>query len=719
MIDFKRNRKLLAFLVLFIAVANFFLSQPKEIRYQGSSQEKQIRYEGLRNVASDEGKVKIVVKLWIPNYDLLIEESNKYPVIEPGQTLPDSGLLAGIILKEQIKFITNLVLERLKGTEYKVNHVYSSIPYVALDASSEALSILESLTEVLDMEEDKPLGLIEPVLDGYGAKDAFAGEEGGDPPSLNNTVSLIGADTAWGMGFTGSGWHVAILDTGIRSTHEFFLGKNIVEACFAQGETGSGDCPNGDVSMTGPGSAVHYESIYEGWDHGTHVSGIATGNNGSLFGVAKDADIIAVKVFSRFADCDSNTAGDQPCVMSWNSDLLAGLDYVYSLRGSYSISSVNLSLGGGAYSSPCDSDPRKAVIDNLRAVGIATAIATGNNGYCGYVNSPACISSSVAVGSSTDSDDESWFNNWHATMQKFFAPGSSVYSATGDSDTSYESWSGTSMATPHVAGAWALLKHAMPAGTVTEFMDALRLTGIGITSSCDGHNIAIPRIQVDAAIDGLSGSVTITSPNGGESWVSGGTEAITWTTAGVTSPLIIMLLKDGSWVGNIAYNVDPGLGTYTWTVGQLKTGTAPVGTGYKVKIQETGTSVFDRSDNSFSIISSQPIVVTSPNGGESWVSGATEAITWTAAGVSGPLTIMLLKDGSWVGNIAYNVDPGLGAYAWTVGQLKTGTAPAGTGYKVKIQENGTSVFDRSDVAFTITASSSIAGKSSNRGENAF
>jgi subtilisin family serine protease len=269
-----------------------------------------------------------------------------------------------------------------------------------------------------------------------------------DPPTLGESVSLIGADAAWDLGYTGAGWYVAILDTGIRRTHEFFQGKTIVEACFSNG----GDCPNGQTEMAGPGAAAHYENIYQGWDHGTHVAGIATGNKGTYFGVAKDSHIIAIQIFSRFS---ADECGGTPCVMSWSSDQLKALEYVYLLRGTYSIASVNMSLGGGSYSTYCDTDSRKSAIDNLRAVNIATVIATGNNGYCGYVSSPSCISTAVAVGATDKTDVEAYYSNWSVALQDLFAPGSSIRSSTGDSDNSYESWSGTSMATPHVAGAWA------------------------------------------------------------------------------------------------------------------------------------------------------------------------------------------------------------------------------------------------------------------------
>ena len=327
-------------------------------------------------------------------------------------------------------------------------------------------------------------------------------EAPGDSPLLNNTVNIIGASTAWSWGFTGQGWYVGILDTGIRKTHQFFTGKTIVEACFAMGADGvggAGDCPNGQSTQFGSGSAAHGPSSYQSFDHGTHVSGIATGNYGSLAGVAKNANIIAVQVFSRLPTLT---------LTSWSSDTLAGLDWVYSQRGNYKISSTNLSLGGGGpYNARCDGDSRKSAMDNLRNVGIATAIATGNNGWCNGISAPGCISSAVSVGASTDSDAQSSFSNWGngegGLIQKVFAPGSDIYSSTGTSDSSYASWNGTSMATPHVAGAWALIKQAVPFGSVTDILAALRTSGVGITSTCDGRNLAIPRIRVDRAITAL------------------------------------------------------------------------------------------------------------------------------------------------------------------------------------------------------------------------
>jgi subtilisin family serine protease len=295
---------------------------------------------------------------------------------------------------------------------------------------------------------------------------------------------------------------VAVLDTGIRSSHEFFSAKTIVEACFSA----LGDCPNGLTEMHGPGAATHYENTYRGWDHGTHVTGIAAGNKeNALYGVAKDADIIAIQVFSRFTaeECDGS-----PCIMSYTSDQIKGLEYLYTLRGIYSIASANMSLGGGRYSNQttCDREnaSTKSAIDHLRSIGIATVIASGNDGFCDGLNAPGCISSAVAIGATTKSDQQTRFSNWHESMLDLFAPGQSIFSSTGDSDTSYEYWSGTSMAAPHVAGAWAILKQKNPSETVPGILNSLSTTGVPVTTLCTKQLGSKPRIKVDATLAALS-----------------------------------------------------------------------------------------------------------------------------------------------------------------------------------------------------------------------
>jgi subtilisin family serine protease len=543
-------------------------------------------YEKLKKTASETGDVKVIVKLDVKNIKKLTGNSTQYKTVNPGRTFPFAGIQADLELKNAIHEKAYSVLHQLNGKGYQLNHTFSTLPYLALDVSPEALALLPTLPEVLEIFEDRPWKLVD---------NSFASTQI-DSPMLDTSVGLIGAADAWAMGYTGSGWYVVILDTGIRRTHQFFQGKTIVEACFSLER----DCPNGSTEQYGMGAAAHYESIYDGYDHGTHVTGIAAGKYGSLAGVAKNSNIIAVQVFSRFSayDCDGS-----PCVMSWESDQLKGLEYVYTLRGTYSIAAVNMSLGGGRYSSYCDYALQKPAIDNLKAVRIATVIATGNDGYCGSISSPACISSAVAVGASNKNDEEAYFNNWHSTLQEFFAPGVSISSSTGSSNSSYSSWSGTSMAAPHVTGAWALLRQASSSSSVDTIFNALRSTGTPISSPwCSGG--PIPRINVDEAINQLVGgssSITVISPNGGESWAEGSTHPITWTSTGLVGNVKIEYSTNN---GSSWFMVTPSTAndsTHSWTIPYV------VSTQCLVRISEASDGIpSDISDAVFSITGSEP-----------------------------------------------------------------------------------------------------------------
>ncbi len=544
-------------------------------------------YEKLEKTAGETGYARVLIKLDVKNIKKLTGNSTQYKTVVPGRLFPSAGIKADRDLENAIQTVANSVLHRLNGKGYRLNHTYSTLPYLALDVSPEALTLLSTLPEVLDIFEDRPRKLVNYSF--------TSTSTGGDRPMLDTSVNLIGAENAWGMGYTGSGWYVAILDTGIRRTHQFFQGKTIVEACFSKEK----DCPNGSTEQYGTGAAAHYESIYDGYDHGTHVAGIAAGKYGSLAGVAKSSNIIAVQVFSRFSaeDCSGS-----PCVMSWESDQIKGLEYVYTLRGTYSIAAANMSLGSGKYSSYCDSEPQKAAIDNLKSVRIATVIAAGNDAYCGYISSPACISSAVAVGASDNSDSEAYFNNWHSTLQEFFAPGVSIYSSTGNSNSSYSSWSGTSMAAPHMTGAWALLREAGPSSSVNTIFNALRDTGTSISSPwCSGG--PIPRINVDEAVldllGGITASITVTSPNGGENWVVGYLHNITWISTGsVGNVKIEYSFDNGSNWSNITSSTAND-GAYSWTV------PGAVSTQCLVRISEASDNTpSDTSDTVFSITGS-------------------------------------------------------------------------------------------------------------------
>ena len=260
------------------------------------------------------------------------------------------------------------------------------------------------------------------------------------PPTLLQSLPLIGQPTAYSNGATGAGWAVAVLDTGVQSNHEFLSGKMVAEACFSNaGGFGGGVslCPNGQNSQTGTGAANSttancINGTTNLCQHGTHVSGIAAGLNTSQStgeptnGVARDGKIFAIQIFTRYNDTSNCGPTTPPCVLSWDSDQVSALDYVYQHLtpvAGVNVASVNMSLGGGPNTSTaCDSDIQKTPIDNLRAAGVLTAIAAGNDGSKSQISHPACISSAVAVGSTTKSDVVSSFSNM-ATIVALLAPG--------------------------------------------------------------------------------------------------------------------------------------------------------------------------------------------------------------------------------------------------------------------------------------------------------
>jgi hypothetical protein len=182
-----------------------------------------------------------------------------------------------------------------------------------------------------------------------------------------------------------------------------------------------------------------------------------------------------------------------------DSDIIAGLNRVYDLRTSFNIASVNMSLGDGvANVMNCDADPMKPAIDQLRSVNIATVISSGNGSYTNAINGPGCISTAVSVGSTTKTDGVSSFSNVSSFMS-LFAPGSSIDSSLLPSG-AYGFLSGASMAAPHVAGAWAVLKQASPTATVSQILTALQSTGLPVTDTRDAVSVTKSRINIKNAV---------------------------------------------------------------------------------------------------------------------------------------------------------------------------------------------------------------------------
>ena len=227
---------------------------------------------------------------------------------------------------------------------------------------------------------------------------------------------------------TGAGVKAYIIDTGIRKTHTQFGGRAIDGFDAVDGSLPAADC-NG---------------------HGTHVSGTV---GGSTYGVAKGVTLVAVRVL------DCNGSGS-------TSGVIAGIDWVRGNHASGQPAVANMSLGGGA-STALDN----AVVNCIND-GVTFAIAAGNSNANACNSSPARVAAAITVGSTTSSDARSSFSNYGSCLD-IFAPGSSITSSWSTSDTATNTISGTSMATPHVAGVAALYLQSNPSASPATVRNAL------------------------------------------------------------------------------------------------------------------------------------------------------------------------------------------------------------------------------------------------------
>lgn len=429
--------------------------------------------------AQGQGQVRVIVGIDVnarPEGDL-----------DSGQAITDQ--------RDAIERAQDAVVTSVAGRNATTVTAFETIPYLVLEVDAEALTALANHPQVLSIAADQI-----------------------EAPTLAESISAVGADTVrQETSFTGAGWAIAVIDTGIDLDHPAFQQRVVAGACFNTTNPTNNSvtrCPNGlatDLSLAA-GDDCNVD-IVAGCSHGTHVAGIAAGNSTvlNIVGVAPAANLIAINAFSQFTGglCSVNGLAS-PCVLSYISDQIKGLEHLVTLHNQgQSIAAVNLSLGGGVYDNvaTCDAaqSARKAVIDNLRSLGIVTIAAAGNRGYATQMQAPACISSVVSVGSTGDGgagapfDEVSTFSD-SADFLDLLAPGAVVLSAGSGSEPTLI-LSGTSMSTPLVAGAWALLKEQTPTVSIETVLTRLKQTGILITDRRAGaQNRQTPRLQVDTAV---------------------------------------------------------------------------------------------------------------------------------------------------------------------------------------------------------------------------
>ncbi|HWN10539.1 MAG TPA: S8 family peptidase [Pyrinomonadaceae bacterium] len=246
---------------------------------------------------------------------------------------------------------------------------------------------------------------------------------------------------------TGAGIKAYVIDTGIRATHQDLAGRVLAGVNTVDGTPSVEDC-NG---------------------HGTHVSGTI---GGTTYGVAKSVTLVAVRVFG----CGNSTT---------TAAIISGVDWVTGNHQPGQAAVANMSLGGGANAA------LDTAVRNMIADGVSCAIAAGNGNVLGFpVNScnqsPARVAEGITVGATDSSDAKASFSNF-GTCVDLHAPGVNILSSWATSDIATNTISGTSMASPHVAGVTALFLQLNPSASPAQAQLAIKnLSTKGVVTGTGG-----------------------------------------------------------------------------------------------------------------------------------------------------------------------------------------------------------------------------------------
>jgi len=426
------------------------------IAFSGNDESNKVDKEVLELLKQqDEVSVIVVLK---DDYDVL----NEYSVSALNKK-SDFEKKKMMIKKQQEKVLKSINLNK-KQIDFKLKRRFSSVNGLSGEVTEQGLQKLLSNPNVKRIYPNRPVR-------------AF----------LSDSKNIVNASKTWGLiyngiNITGKGETVCIIDTGVDYTH-----PNMGD-CASTSNINDGSCAK---VIGGYDFINNDQDPIDDHGHGTHVAGIVASNNETYRGIAPDANIVAIK------SLDSTGSGT-------TGNIIDGLIWCTDNSSIFNITVISMSLGSDVlFATYCDNDDplTAAAIDAAVAKNISVTAATGNDGNTTGIASPACIKNTTAVASSTKSDGISSFSNRNS-ITDLFAPGSSITSLKIGGGTLTAS--GTSMATPHVAAAFALLRQfkrleSNEVLTPKEIQAALNNAGKQIDDT-SGSGLLFSRINVFAAL---------------------------------------------------------------------------------------------------------------------------------------------------------------------------------------------------------------------------
>ena len=367
------------------------------------------------------------------------------------RAIPAGGPEVLKALASDFSSLKKSALSSLKGEEYDVLRDYGHLPMVFLRIRSRAaLERLIGRTDVIAVYRDEPARKL-----------------------LGESLPLIRQPQAAAAGHRGAGTTVAVLDGGAEYTRPAF------GSCTAPG------VPAGCKIVVHQEFADPDGTLDDPDLHGTNVSGI-------VLGVAPEAKVASLDVFNG-----DNTS---------SSIVIQGIDWAIANKAQYNIVAMNLSLGGETgFTAPCSSSAYTPAFGLARSVGILPVVASGNSGFLDQISAPGCTPGAVSVGAVFDAnvgsvsgscsdattapDQVACFSN-SASFMTMLAPGIFI-TAAGVTQ------AGTSQATPHVAGAVAVLKSSYPTEVHEQTIARMTTTGVPVMDPRNG--ITKPRLNLEAA----------------------------------------------------------------------------------------------------------------------------------------------------------------------------------------------------------------------------